>query len=302
VAEQRIATPSELAPVASAGDFFALLKPRVMSLVIFTGLAGIIAAPGHIHPTIAFVALMCIAVGAGAAGALNMWYERDIDALMERTRDRPLPAGRMEPGAALGFGSVLAVGSVSLMALGVNWVAAVLLALTILFYVFVYTIWLKPRTPQNIVIGGAAGALAPAVGWAAVTGGIDAGALALFLIVFMWTPPHFWALALYKRGEYDRAGIPMLPVVAGERETRKQILIYTVLLAPVAMSPWALGFAGALYGVVAAALSVLFIAAAWRLWIETRELAARRLFGFSIAYLFVLFLALIVDRLAGFAA
>jgi heme o synthase len=245
---------------------------------------------------------VCIAVGAGAAGALNMWYERDIDALMERTRERPLPAGRMEPGAALGFGAVLAVGSVSLMALGVNWVAAALLALTILFYVFVYTIWLKPRTPQNIVIGGAAGALAPAVGWAAVTGGIDVGALALFLIVFMWTPPHFWALALYKRGEYDRAGIPMLPVVAGERETRRQILIYTVLLAPVALSPWALGFAGTLYGVVAAVLSVVFIAGAWRLWADAREVTARRLFAFSIVYLFVLFLALIVDRLAGVAA
>jgi protoheme IX farnesyltransferase len=302
VAEQRIATPAEFAPVASAGDFLALLKPRVMSLVIFTGLAGVIAAPGHIHPTIAFIALVCIAVGAGAAGALNMWYERDIDALMERTRDRPLPAGRMEPGAALGFGTVLAVGSVSLMALGVNWVAAALLALTILFYVFVYTIWLKPRTPQNIVIGGAAGALAPAVGWAAVTGGIDAGALALFLIVFMWTPPHFWALALYKRGEYDRAGIPMLPVVEGERETRRQILIYTVLLAPVALSPWALGFAGTLYGVVAVVLGMLFIAGAWRLWADAREATARRLFAFSILYLFVLFLALIVDRVGGMAA
>ena len=302
MAEQRIATTSELASDASAGDFFALLKPRVMSLVIFTGLAGMIAAPGHINPAIAFTALLCIAAGAGAAGALNMWYERDIDALMTRTRERPLPARRMEPGAALGFGTVLAVGSVTVMGLGVNWLAAMLLALTILFYVFVYTIWLKPRTPQNIVIGGAAGALAPAVGWAAVTGGVDIGALALFLIVFMWTPPHFWALALYKRGEYDLAGIPMLPVVAGERETRKQIFIYAVLLAPVALSPWAIGIAGTLYGVVATVLSVLFIAAAWAVWKDEGETAARRLFAFSIAYLFVLFLALILDRVAGFAA
>ena len=298
MAEQRIATTATdvLAPIASAGDFLALLKPRVMSLVIFTGLAGIVAAPGHINPAIAFIALLCSAVGAGAAGALNMWYEHDIDALMTRTRARPIPAGRMEPGAALGFGAVLAVGSVTVMALGVNWVAGALLALTILFYVFVYTIWLKRRTPQNIVSGGPAGALAPVVGWAAVTGSVDIGSLALFLIVFMWTPPHFWALALYRRGDYERAGIPMLPVVAGERETRKQILIYTILLAPVALAPWALGTAGELYGAAAAILSGLFIAAAWAVWTDAGEDAAKRLFGFSIAHLFLLFLALIVDR------
>jgi protoheme IX farnesyltransferase len=281
---------------ASAGDFLALLKPRVMSLVIFTGLAGIVAAPGHINVAIAVTALLCIAIGAGAAGALNMWYEHDVDALMSRTRARPIPAGRMERGAALGFGAVLAVGSVTVMGLGVNWVAAGLLAFTILFYVLVYTVWLKRRTPQNIVIGGVAGALAPVVGWAAVTGSIDLGALALFLIIFMWTPPHFWALALYRSDDYARAGIPMLPVVSGPRETKRQIFLYTLALAPVALAPWVLGTAGALYGASAAVLSGLFIAAAWSVWTEAGEAAARRMFAYSIVYLFALFLALIVDQ------
>jgi protoheme IX farnesyltransferase len=207
------------------GDYIALLKPRVMSLVVFTAWVGMDLAPGHLHPVLAFTAVLCIAVAAGAAGAINMWYERDIDALMERTRNRPLPAGRMAPGDALGFGVVLAVGSVVLMGLALNLAAAALLAVTIGFYVFVYTIWLKRRTPQNIVIGGAAGAFPPLVGWAAVTGQVDLPALALFALIFFWTPPHFWALSLYRAGDYAKAGVPMLPVVAGARETKKQMLL-----------------------------------------------------------------------------
>ena len=217
---------------AGVADFFALLKPRVMSLVVFTGFAGMLAAPGHLHPLLSAIAILCIAVGAGAAGAINMWYDADIDALMSRTAERPIPAGRMEQSEALAFGVVLAVGSVLTMALAINFVAAALLALTILFYVFVYTVWLKRRTPQNIVIGGAAGAFPPMVGWAAVTGDVTLASISLFAIIFMWTPPHFWALSLFRAGEYARAGIPMLPVVAGVRETKRQILIYTAILAP----------------------------------------------------------------------
>jgi protoheme IX farnesyltransferase len=210
---------------SSAGDFVALLKPRVMSLVLFTGLAGMVAAPGQIHPVLAVTALICIAVGAGASGAINMWYDRDIDAGMTRTMNRPIPAGRVAPADALGFGVTLAVGSVAVMGLGVNWVASGLLALTIGFYVFVYTMWLKRRTPQNIVIGGAAGAFPPMIGWAAVTGDLALMPALLFAIIFFWTPPHFWALSLYKAGEYAKVGVPMLPVVAGEAETRRQIVI-----------------------------------------------------------------------------
>ena len=226
-----------------------------MSLVVFTGLVGLVVAPGHLHPVLAAVAVLCIAVGAGAAGAINMWYDRDIDAVMRRTAGRPLPAGRMMPGEALGFGVVLAVGAVLVMALAVNWVAAELLALTIVFYVFVYTMWLKRRTPQNIVIGGAAGAFPPMIGWAAVTGEIGWGAIALFAIIFFWTPPHFWALSLYRAGDYAAAGVPMLPVVSGPRETKRQILLYTLVLWPVTLAPWLLGYAGDLYGVGALLLS-----------------------------------------------
>ena len=215
---------------AAVQDFVALLKPRVMSLVVFTGFAGMMVAPGSIHPVIAAIAILCIAIATGASGAINMWYEQDLDAKMERTKDRPLPAGRMEPEAALAFGCVLAGGSVMVMGLGVNWAAAALLALAIGFYVFVYTIWLKRRTPQKIVIGGAAGAFTPMIGWAAVTGDVSLGGIALFALIFMWTPPHFWALALYKCGDYEKAGVPMLPVVSGVAETKKQILLYTVLL------------------------------------------------------------------------
>src|SRR3954468_14596336 len=231
-----------------------------MSLVVFTGVVGLLLAPGHLHPVLAAVAVLCIAIGAGASGAINMWYDRDIDAVMRRTAMRPLPAGRMMPGEALGFGIVLAVGSTVVMGLAVNWVAAQLLALTIAFYVFIYTIWLKRRTPQNIVIGGAAGAFPPLIGWAAVTGDIGWGGLALFAIIFFWTPPHFWALSLYRAGEYERAGVPMLPVVAGPRETKRQMLLYTVMLWPATLAPWVLGVAGPLYAGCAAVLSLVFTA------------------------------------------
>src|SRR5262245_58554530 len=252
-----------LAAGATAGDYVALLKPRVMSLVVFTGLVGLYLAPGTLHPFLAFVAVLCIAVGAGASGAINMWYDRDIDALMARTKNRPIPAGRMAPENALAFGVVLAVGSVALMGVAVNWIAAALLALTIAFYVFVYTAWLKRRTPQNIVIGGAAGAFPPLIGWAAVTGDISWAPLALFLLIFLWTPPHFWALALYRAGEYEKAGVPMLPVVAGDRETRRQIFVYTLLLVPVALAPAYDGLSGPVYAAAATALSAAFLLHGW---------------------------------------
>jgi protoheme IX farnesyltransferase len=267
-----------------------------MSLVVFTGFVGMALAPGHLHPVLAAVAVMCIAVGAGAAGALNMWYERDIDALMRRTAARPLPAGRMTPGEALGFGTVLGVGAVLVMWLAVNWVAAALLALTIAFYVFVYTIWLKRRTPQNIVIGGAAGAFPPLIGWAAVTGDIGWGALALFAIVFLWTPPHFWALALYRADDYAAAGVPMLPVVAGARATKRQMLLYTLVLWPVSVAPWLLGVAGPFYGVGALVLSALFTVSALKVCRDNGDRAPRLMFGFSLLYLLLIFSLLLVDH------
>jgi len=291
-------TPLAAGTVPAVGDYVALLKPRVMSLVLFTALVGMLAAPGHIHPAIGAIAILCIAVGAGASGALNMWYERDVDALMTRTRGRPLPAGRMPAGDALGLGVVLAVGSVALMGLAANWAAAALLALTIAFYVFVYTMWLKRRTPQNIVIGGAAGAFPPMVGWAAVSGDVSLGGIALFALIFMWTPPHFWALSLYRCGDYAKAGIPMLPVVAGAAETRRQILVYAVLLVPVSFGPVVVGPAGWLYGAVAAVAGAAFVALAVALWRQASERAARRLFGFSLLYLFALFAALLVECVA----
>jgi heme o synthase len=281
---------------AGVGDYVEILKPRVMSLVVFTGLVGLAMAPGHLHPVLAGVAVLCIAVGAGAAGAINMWYERDIDAIMRRTAGRPLPAGRMMPGEALGFGVVLAVGSVLMMALAVNLVAAGLLGLTIGFYVFVYTIWLKRRTPQNIVIGGAAGAFPPLIGWATVTGDIGWGAIALFAIVFFWTPPHFWALSLYRADDYAKAGVPMLPVVAGPAETKRQMLLYTLVLWPVSGMPWVLGIAGAFYGVSALVLSALFSASAVRVWRDEGDRSARQLFTFSLLYLLLIFSLLLVDR------
>ncbi|MBT5108799.1 MAG: protoheme IX farnesyltransferase [Rhodospirillaceae bacterium] len=269
-----------------------------MSLVVFTGVAGLLAAPGTLHPVLAVVAVLCIAIGSGAAGAINMWYDRDIDAIMSRTTTRPIPQGRIAPDDALCFGVVLAVGSVMVMGLAVNYVAAGLLALAILFYVFVYTMWLKRRTPQNIVIGGAAGAFPPMIGWAAVTGDVGLGGLALFALIFFWTPPHFWALALYRSGDYEKAGVPMLPVVAGPVETKKQILLYTVLLVPLALGPVWVGAAGWLYGVPALVLSLAFLGFAVAVWRDDSDLAAKRMFGFSILYLFALFTFLIVDTTA----
>ncbi|MCZ6455427.1 MAG: heme o synthase [Alphaproteobacteria bacterium] len=280
------------------GDYIALLKPRVMSLVVFTGFAGLVVAPGSLHPLQAAVAVLCIAISAGAAGAINMWYERDIDALMERTRNRPIPAGRIAPNKALAFGVTLNVLPVLLMGLAVNWVAAALLAFAAGFYIFVYTIWLKRRTPQNIVIGGAAGALPPMIGWAAVTGSVSLESVALFLIIFMWTPPHFWALALYRKGDYAKAGVPMLPVVAGPAETRRQILIYTLLLVPLSFAPLALGTVGLAYGAAAATVGAYLLWLAAQIVRTKSDRAARRMFGFSILYLFVLFAALIVEHVA----
>ena len=295
-----------LSPYAGAavGDYVQILKPRVMSLVVFTGFVGLVVAPGHLNPVLAAVAVLYIAVGAGASGAINMWYDRDIDAVMRRTAMRPLPAGRMLPGEALGFGVVLAVWAVAVMGLAVNWVAAELLALTILFYVFVYTVWLKRRTPQNIVIGGAAGALPPLVGWAAATGDIGWGGIALFAIIFFWTPPHFWALSLYRAGEYEAAGVPMLPVVAGARETRRQMLIYTLMLWPATLAPWLLGIAGPAYGIGAGGLSLLFTVAALRVWRDGdagEGRSARQMFAFSLLYLFLVFTLLLVDHIGGAA-
>ena len=289
----------------TVADYWALLKPRVMSLVVFTALAGIIAAPGDIHPWIGLVALLAIATGAGAAGALNMWYDADIDAVMARTSNRPVPRGAILPGEALGFGLALAVGSVLLLGLAVNLVAAALLAFTIFFYAVIYTMWLKRTTPQNIVIGGAAGAFPPMIGWAAVTGGVDTSSIALFLIIFMWTPPHFWALALYREGDYARAGIPMLPVVAGADETRRQILLYSLVLVPLTLFPALLGSAGWLYTGVVAALGVAFLAHAAAVYRLRRGVpakrAAKRLFIYSISYLFMIFALIIAERLVGIA-
>jgi protoheme IX farnesyltransferase len=300
----------EQSPLSVAGadwrDWVNLLKPRVVSLVVFTGWIGLFLAPGHLNPVLAFTAILCIAVAAGAAGAINMWYERDIDALMHRTRNRPIPAGRIEPGAALGFGVALAVGSVIMMWLATNLCAATILALSIAFYVFVYTIWLKRRTPQNIVIGGAAGAFPPLIGWAAVTGSVDVLPLLLFAVVFFWTPPHFWALSLYACRDYTRAGVPMLPVVAGARETRRQIFGYTLVLGVVSVLPWVLGYTGPLYGIAATLLSLAFILCAWCVLRDAHDEAgtsltgdrpARLTFRYSLAYLAAIFLAIAADHL-----
>ena len=292
--------------MGTARDFFELLKPRVMSLVIFTALVGIAVAPGGIHPVIGFTALLCIAVGAGASGALNMWYDADIDARMARTENRPIPSGRVTPGEAAGFGAILSVFSVMTMGVLVNWVAAALLAFTIFFYVAIYTMWLKRRTPQNIVIGGAAGAFPPMIGWAAVTGSVSLESAALFLIIFMWTPPHFWALALCRSGDYEKVGVPMLPVVAGEKKTRDQIMLYSLALVPVTLLPGFMGFAGALYTGATAALGLGFLWLAFGLW-RTRagaaqEKAAMRLFGYSIVYLFLIFSLLLIEKMTGLGA
>ncbi|MEM7747054.1 MAG: heme o synthase [Pseudomonadota bacterium] len=284
----------------TVGDYLALMKPRVMSLVVFTALVGMVAAPGSIHPVLGVIALLCIAVGAGASGALNMWYDADIDAHMQRTAARPIPRGRVTPDEALLFGTILSVFSVLTLGLLVSWVAGALLALTIAFYLFVYTIWLKRRTPQNIVIGGAAGAFPPMVGWAAVSGNVSVDSVLLFLIIFMWTPPHFWALALYRCRDYERVGVPMLPVVAGADETRRQILIYSVLLVPLAVAPVFTGLGGMAYLVASSLLGATFIYQAIRVF-RTREgkiadKEAKRLFLFSIFYLFALFAVLLAEH------
>ena len=293
------AVPTQLP--AEWRDFFALTKPRVMSLVIFTGLCGLLAAPGHIHPVLGFTAILCIALGAGGAAALNQWWEADIDAGMKRTQARPLPAGRMQRTDARDFGVLISVASVVIMGLGVNWLAAAILALSIVYYAVIYTIWLKPRTPQNIVIGGGAGAFPPLIGWVAVTGQISLMPVLLFLIIFMWTPPHFWALALFVKTDYANVGIPMMPVVKGEASTRRQILIYALLLVPIAAAPWIIGGTGYVYGIAALALSLAFLALS--LPVALRQTGEgdtmkpeKRLFAFSILYLFALFAALVADR------
>ncbi len=295
-ADRPSATGETGAREAEAHDFFALLKPRVMSLVIFTAFVGLIAAPGTMNPVLAATAILLIAIGAGASGALNMWYDADIDAIMDRTAGRPIPAGRMGPETALGFGMVLSVASVVLLGLAVNITSAVLLALTIFFYVVVYTMWLKRRTPQNIVIGGAAGAFPPVIGWAAATDTVSLESLVLFGIIFLWTPAHFWALSLFISKDYARVGVPMLPLVAGEDETRRQILLYAVLTAGIAVVPWGMGFAGAVYGAVSILLGLVLVALAVQVWRKI-EKADRKLFAFSILYLFTIFAVLAGEKI-----
>ncbi len=297
---------SDMIVEADYRDWIALLKPRVLTLVVFTGAIGLWVAPGHLNVVLAFTAILCITVAAGACGAINMWYDRDIDAIMRRTRNRPIPAGRIQPGPALGFGVTLAVGSVLVMGLAVNLPAALILALSICFYVFVYTAWLKRRTPQNIVIGGAAGAFPPVIGWAAVTGSVDLIPLVLFAIVFIWTPPHFWSLALWANDDYRRAGVPMLPVVAGAKETRRQILLYTLVLVPLSLVPFFVGFSGPLFGIGAGLLGAVFLERVYRVMTDlqdetgvslTRDMPAKRAFKYSVLYLFALFGVLALDRL-----
>ncbi len=288
---------------ATAGDFFALLKPRVMSLVVFTAFVGLVAAPVTVNPLIAMVAILAIAIGAGASGALNMWYDADIDAVMSRTVNRPVPSGRILPGEALSFGLVLSVLSVMTLGVLVNWLSAALLAFTIFFYAVVYTMWLKRSTPQNIVIGGAAGAIPPVIGWAAVTGTVSLESLVLFLIIFLWTPPHFWALALFKSDEYAKAGIPMMPNVAGQASTRRQIFAYALILAPIGVLPWVLGFTTAGYGIASLVLGAGFVWYAWkvlRMADDDRVMKpAKALFAYSLLYLFAIFAIYLADSVVG---
>jgi protoheme IX farnesyltransferase len=294
--------PEDLSEV---GDWVTLLKPRVISLVVLTGVVGLLVAPGSLHPSLAIAAVLCIALGAGAAGAINMWYDRDIDAVMGRTARRPIPAGRIAPGAALAYGVSLAVASVAIMGLATNWVAAGVLALSIGFYVLVYTMWLKRRTSQNIVIGGAAGAFPPVIGWAAVTGDVTLAPLLLFAIIFFWTPPHFWALSLWAHADYEKAGVPMLPVTHGARETRKQVLVYTIALVPLTLLPWLLGFAGWLYAASALLLGAEFLRQSVAVWRDrqdaagrslTNDVPAKKAFRYSLLYLALLFITLAVDK------
>ncbi len=296
MSETVIDKSKNIAYLADVGDFFALLKPRVMSLVVFTGFAGLYIAPISIHPLIGAVAVLCIAVGSGAAGAINMWYDRDIDAIMSRTKNRPIPAGLVNPDEALSFGIVLSFAAVFLMGVAVNWVAASLLLGAILFYVFIYTMGLKRRTPYNIVIGGAAGAFPPMIGWAAATGGVSIESVMLFGLIFFWTPPHFWALALFRCDDYKKANIPMLPVVNGIIETKKQIILYTLILLPISVAPYFMGIAGIVYGITACLLSMLFIAASITVWFDKGDKQAKRMFAYSILYLFTIFGVMIADN------
>jgi protoheme IX farnesyltransferase len=279
-------------------DFFALLKPRVMSLVVFSGFAGMFVAPGFadMNPLLAAVAMLCLALGAGASGAFNMWYERDIDAIMHRTRGRPLPRGRVAPENAAAFAAFFTLFPVMLMGMATNWTAAALLAFASFFYVVIYTVWLKRRTPQNIVIGGAAGAFPPMIGWAAVTGDVTWASFVLFAIIFMWTPPHFWALSLFANEDYKRAGIPMMTVVAGEKSTKIQMLVYAVLLLPLTIAPVFMGVAGWGYGAAAAALGAFFIFTSVKTLLDPTHKSARLMFGYSVFYLFALFLALMIGK------
>ena len=297
---------TDLHDLSEVRDWVDLLKPRVISLVVLTGVCGLLVAPGPLHPVLALAAVLCIALGAGAAGAINMWYDRDIDAQMKRTAQRPIPAGRIAPGGALAYGVSLAVASVIIMGLATNWVAAGILALSIGFYVFVYTVWLKRRTSQNIVIGGAAGAFPPVIGWAAVTGDVTLEPLLLFAIIFFWTPPHFWALSLFAHADYERVGVPMLPVTHGAKETRKQVLVYTLVLLPLTLAPWVLGFAGWLYGLAALGLGAEFLRQAIAVYRDaqdeagrslTKDAPAKKCFRYSLSYLGLLFIALAVDHL-----
>ncbi|MBC8077828.1 MAG: protoheme IX farnesyltransferase [Chloroflexales bacterium] len=295
------ALPQSATQLADWRDYFALLKPRVMTLVVFTAACGLIAAPGQINPFLGFVAILCIAVGAGAAGALNQWYEADIDAVMKRTANRPIPAGRVSADEALTFAVALSAGSVVVMGLAIGWLAAVLLLGSILFYAVVYTVWLKRRTPQNIVIGGLAGAFPPMIGWAAVTGDVTLMPVILVAIIFLWTPPHFWALALFMEADYSKAGVPMLPVTHGLPATRTQILLYSLVLVPVSVLPWALGYSGWIYGATALGLGAVFIAEAIAVFRSTATIARdmapeKRLFRFSLLYLFLIFAALVADH------
>ncbi|WP_366048873.1 heme o synthase [uncultured Bartonella sp.] len=287
---------------ADANDYVALLKPRVMSLVVFTALVGMLVAPVSINPVLGFLAILCIAVGGGASGALNMWYDADIDAIMKRTKKRPIPAGKVTGGEVLVFGLVLSALSVLTMGIFINWFSAAFLAFTIFFYVVIYTMWLKRSTPQNIVIGGAAGAFPPMIGWAAATGAVSIESIILFLIIFMWTPPHFWALSLFVTTDYGEARIPMMPNAKGERSTKNQIFVYAVLMAICGIAPYILGFAGITYGILSTILGVIFVYRSYELWkTETREQTvpcAKKLFFFSLFYLAAIFAILLVESLA----
>ena len=303
MADAAISVAAEKIETGAGGDiadYIALMKPRVMFLVVFTALVGLVAAPEGLHPVLALASLICIAAGAGASGALNMWFDADIDARMARTAARPVPRGHVTPEEARSFGAVLAVGSIVCLGVMANWLAAALLAFTIGFYVFVYTMWLKRTTPQNIVIGGAAGALPPMIGWASATGGISLESFVLFLIIFVWTPPHFWALALLRTGDYAKAGVPMLPVVAGAGATRAHILIYSLILAPLGMAPAIIGLGGSLYAAAAAVLGAIFVVMAFDCYRkregEAADRAAKNLFGYSVLYLFLLFAVLLIEH------